>query len=737
MKYLNRGLCHNSDGLFQIDPVRKTFELILSNQIITENGLLMEDVCYDNGKVIAIKVRGNERTLVSVEPSTGKVVSLGVTLPKEHSKFTCARGIVFYARDYTIKAVDGSDGHELFDIDLSDFAKWLVLGCNDKGIVSLAKLKLKSTGNFSTHAEIDLGRMMPDTYEIEKFESAHISLDCLFFRKNELHLRGNKVIYRNSTSNPQRPYNLTYGLIKKNGVSKGKSLMPDISRLSSSIIKVSDDRYVLITNGSVTEEPQISSESEGQDMHKDEERDDQTRPLMRLMSPATGRMVRLNKNHNSEGMMYGCNGYDIRDSVAVSLKGGSFLAVEFSNDTDTIVSTRDVSTGKEYPEGGEAVCGKILDSDEDTILVGLMNKGDRLSRITKAVRYDHHMIPIPGTEMNIPVQLWRGVKPWRFCSDSERIRLVDYSFDGLPLKRIGIPGEPQTFYSDFTEADTYLPAIIPVRVLETFKKVSAPCPMNSSQWLSDTVWYKTQVVICTIHRGILIDEVPTELLIPSDKEDAPMDGILNTINNYIFMDFVDNGYLLTEQYRDDNLPTDLWPYHSFLIGYDGKRTEIASDIIGPTDGRWKESRAVSMLYGKIGYVHRIGNVCEHVLFGSDHTIYVPGNNPFSVYRDENLSVTYQETDGGALIITDGSTTETLPMPRPIQITNMRRDRNGDLHLFFWGKSYREELFIPKGILGAKVCLPKTSPRSKTTYLGRYRMYSCHGLYGIIDDGRDS
>ena len=170
-----------------------------------------------------------------------------------------------------------------------------MLGCNDKGIVSLAKLKLKSTGNFSTHAEIDLGRMMPDTYEIEKFESAHISLDCLFFRKNELHLRGNKVIYRNSTSNPQRPYTLTYGLIKKNGVSKGKSLMPDISRLSSSIIKVSEDRYVLITNGSVTEEPQISSESEGPDMHKDEERDDQTRPLMRFVP--CGRVFQRYRHH--------------------------------------------------------------------------------------------------------------------------------------------------------------------------------------------------------------------------------------------------------------------------------------------------------------------------------------------------------------------------------------------------------------------------------------------------------
>ena len=77
------------------------------------------------------------------------------------------------------------------------------------------------------------------------------------------------------------------------------------------------------------------------------------------------------------------------------------------------------------------------------------------------------------------------------------------------------------------------------------------------------------------------------------------------------------------------------------------------------------------------------------------------------------------------------------MPHPIQITNMRRDRNGDLHLFFQRGYYCEELFIPAGIHGANVCLPKTSPKSRTTYLGRYRLYSCHGLYGIIDDGTDS
>ena len=719
---LTRDMCfyRGPGGIYRLNLEGRTFDLIITyEEMKTFGDIFWEDITGDARIIIGSRY-ADEKDLKKEIVAIIDHNLIPLVKIRGDSQYIYHNGKLFYTKESTIHVIDIESREEIKFIDCSDENKWIVLGVNNSGVISLAKYQIEWGSIHSSGAEIDFGRLSPEAFEIERFESAHLSIKSSNNLRYSMDFRGNRVMYRTSTENPVRPYALTTALIKKNGINNGNTLVPDQSRLNSEITVAGDGRYILTTNGRYEDEKGDNDRSK-------------VRPIMRLMSVDSGRMVRLKKLRNTEGMMYGVKGFSAEGARIVPLADGTFIAAGFMNGFKSAVTTRDVSSGKEYPESGRTIHGMILDNDDETITVGLTEPDGDTYVIRRTVKYDKTMEPIDNSEESLNVPIRYGVNGWEYdISAFDPVSIYDYIFDGMVVKSAFKPHsrDPLDMGSIDIEKPTALISVLSINKISS--DIGLPCPMSRDMQLNWTSWCDSKVLLFTLHRGKIIDPVCGNITIPVNNRDDPsINDITDTITRHLTVKKTDDGYVVVQLLCENpNIQDELWSYHAFIIRKNGSVEDMGQDIIGPAGDYYGTEYAVSIAGTGVNFVHFVEGVPVHTSFDSKKSFPIQDcGYPYAIYMDDRISVTYEDTDD-RIIVTDGKETEFMEYKTPLKITDWYTDSDGCTHLVSKKSHITEELTIPADIHDMKLGKPKESPGTKVYNLGKHRIQYCQGLYGV-------
>ena len=399
-------------------------------------------------------------------------------------------GRLFKVEDSTIsvETIDGSK--QYLKISASQTDKWMPLGMDSKGTVSLIMSDSEESGS------IRFARMTIPDLKLDVFDACRLprDIDDLLFKVD---FRGTRAVSISSEESFVRPIRMTSYLLKKDGLRTGMNLIPDDSKQHSSILPLGGSKYLIASDGKYDDDKKAVKNG--------------IRPVMRLMDAKTGTMVRKERNR-TEGQLHGLRDYELsKIALAPGFQQNLRIVAEFVRGTDHEVQTID-GFDRHYPSEDAAVKGLLLDADAEKISVGIM--GGNMTAIDSYQEFDADMVPLTERRpLNCRMSIHRKYKCQAIPAG---IELSSFSFEGKSYSIAHVTVDNAGIFGNGHSIDSDIPVIIE---LDSQPVSERTYPMPSSRSDDPTIETK-RILLCTLRNGILRNMVPYTIDVATPQFDV-------------------------------------------------------------------------------------------------------------------------------------------------------------------------------------------------------------------------
>ena len=515
------------DGLYKADLERRSFSKI------SEEGL-------DRKIEWRIEEHGNLILAHGAHTSDAVLLWKGRIIRRLNTAaITVVNGMILKIDDgdIVLETVDGSK--EFLRIGIDQTSKWLPVGMDHKGTVSLIKKEPDNPNN------ILFARMSYPDYEIDAFDSCILARD-IDDRRFMTDFRGTRAVSISGEDSFVRPIRMTSFVLKKEGLRRGADLIPDISRYEAYVVPMDGSRYILAAQGTFDDKDGIEKG---------------IRPVMRLMDGDSGTMERKTTDR-TEGQLYGLKGYNLVKIAPApdSLNNGRIVA-EFLNGTDRAIQTID-RNNNHFPAGGGSISGTILETGSEGIFIGLLKNNEPYGEVESCQEFDADMKPVSEPiPLNCRIHM-NGRPGYDFKPDG--FELDSFEYEGKTFDMAYFTNNISRLITGHRYSiDDHIPLIIE---LETSDCPGHEYPRPTSKW-GDSETVMKKILLCTLHRGMIRNTVSID--IPVAQLENEITGDYHSLRLF----YGNGSYRIEQQMTYDLLDTD-GLYQVTIVRTDGTKKVI-------------------------------------------------------------------------------------------------------------------------------------------------------------------
>jgi len=416
----------------------------------------------------------------------------------EDIHLTCPQNLcIFSGKIYWLSnegeiCVSELDGSNIKRRKIINLRRWQSSGKTHDGIFSLIKVEMNDD---QESINVKFARLFPESGKIDIFETANLNLRLWNL---SIDVKNLFIIVKES----RKIYSMT---IKKDGLKKGKVLIPSIDKIFSNMLPLGEGGYLISTTEDESDTADlIGPVGPGYC------------PQLRVMDSNTGLKRRYNVKQ-SEGQMYGLPGYEINpESRVFSLDDGIFIVSEMSSSNIDrshryCVSAWDTSYGNRYPSDAVLIYGRLLEKiDENSVLVSLGSNGivhsvatynkkmRKISEKRTVFTWSQESPDSKSKELDVDVLLETFPEVSELLLD-DRQRYIETIKDVLP-----------PYDSHFKNGTV---VVLLVKINSTNENVPLPHKYVFDRRFNskELIWMNIQAIICTYSYGRLIN--PMEITI--------------------------------------------------------------------------------------------------------------------------------------------------------------------------------------------------------------------------------
>lgn len=262
-------------------------------------------------------------------------------------------GKIFLHRGRTIDVYDSETLGHLKSVMATDTDRWVFSGTDINGTISLIKVDdVDSTIEDGSSARISFARMKVPDFKLDVFEDCYIRVDKVWNLCFSISVRDQIVWYYNRDGNRVKPVTLNRLKLKSGKMMRSSTYKSDESKFDVDIVELDGNHIALLSMDKLEDNPNADIGA-----------------TLRIIDRISGNSKHFDLHRfGNEGGKH----IDISSisKVARAVKDGNeYVIAEFGSNLGSLICSREVKSGRQFPEGTGYMKGKLLACDGDLCTV--------------------------------------------------------------------------------------------------------------------------------------------------------------------------------------------------------------------------------------------------------------------------------------------------------------------------------------------------------------------------------
>lgn len=262
-------------------------------------------------------------------------------------------GKIFIHRGRTIDVYDSETLKHLKSVLATDTDRWVFSGTDINGTISLIKVDdVDSTMEDGSSARISFARMKAPDFKLDIFEDCRIRVDKVWNLCFSIATRDQIVWYYNRDGNRVKPVTLNRLKLKSGKMMRSSTYKSDESKFDVDIVELEGHRIALLSMDKLDNNPNADIGA-----------------TLRIIDCISGdsKHFDLHRFGNEDGKHIDISG--IFKVVRAVKDGNEYVIAEFDSNLGSLICSREVKSGRQFPEGTGYLKGKLLVCDGESCTV--------------------------------------------------------------------------------------------------------------------------------------------------------------------------------------------------------------------------------------------------------------------------------------------------------------------------------------------------------------------------------